>query len=69
MIELIVILIFIINDKFYVVENDFVIIEKFRLVYQFVIDFFIYTMLNTRSNIVSAIFMIFRYDLNFDIFY
>ena len=64
-----IILIFIINDKFYIVENDFVIIEESRHVYQFVIDFFIYAMLNMRSNIVFAILMIFRYDSNFDIFY
>ena len=59
MIESTIILTFIINDKFYIVENDFVIIEKFRYVYQFVIDFLIYAILNTRLNIVFAILIIF----------
>ena len=49
----------IINDKFYIVENDFVIIKIFYHVYQFIINFLIYAMLNTRSNIVFAILMIF----------
>ena len=68
-IKSIVISILIINDKFYIIKNDFVIIEEFRHVYQFIVDFLIYTMLNTRSNIAFAISMIFRYDSNFDIFY
>ena len=60
---------FIINDKFYIVENNFVIIKESRHIYQFVIDFFIYAILSTRSNIVFVILMIFRYNSNFDIFY
>ena len=67
MIELMIILIFIMNNKFYIVENNFVIIKEFRYVYQFVINFFIYAMLNTRSNIVFAILIIFRYDSNSNI--
>ena len=69
MIKLVVILIFIINDKFYVVEDDFIIIEKFRHVYQFVINFLMYIMLNTRSNIVFTILMIFQYNFNFNVFH
>ena len=68
-VESTIILILIINNKFYVIENDFVIIEEFRYVYQFIINFLIYAMLNTRPNIAFAILMIFRYDSNFDIFY
>ena len=59
----------IINDKFYIIENDFIIIEKSRHTYQFVIDSLIYTILNTHSNIAFAISMIFRYNLNIDVFH
>ena len=58
---------FIINDKFYVVENDFVIIKESHHVYQFVVNSLMYAMLSTRPNIAFAISMIFRYDLNFDV--
>ena len=58
MIESTIILIFIINNKFYIVENNFVIIEKSHHAYQFIIDFFIYTILSIRSNIAFAILII-----------
>ena len=58
-IESAIILILIINDKFYIVENDFIIIKESRYIYQSVIDFFIYMILNIRPNIVFAISMIF----------
>ena len=61
--------IFIINDKFHIVEDDFVIIKKSRYVYQLIIKSFIYAILNTRLNIVFAILIIFRYDSNFNIFH
>ena len=69
MIEFAIISILIINDKFYIVEDDFVIIKESRHIYQFVVDFFIYAILNTRSNIAFAISIISRYDLNFNAFY
>ena len=69
MIDLTIISIFIINDKFYIVEDDFVIIKEFHHIYQFVVDFFIYTILNIRSNIAFAILIIFRYDSNFNVFH
>ena len=66
-IESTIILIFIINDKFYIVEDNFVIIKESHHVYQSVVDFLIYIILNTRLNIVFAILIISRYDSNFDI--
>ena len=67
MIESMIILTFIINDKFYAVEDDFMIIKESRHVYQFVVGFFMYTMLNTRLDIVFAVLMISQYDLNPDV--
>ena len=58
-IESIVISTFIINDKFHIVKNDFVITEKSHHAYQSIINFLIYTILNTRSNIAFAISIIF----------
>ena len=69
MIELTSILIFIINDKFYIVEDNFVITEESHYVYQFIIRFLIYAMLSTRPNIVFVVSMISRYDSNFNDFH
>ena len=45
--------------------DNYQIFKEFKHRYQFVVDFFIYIMLNTRSDIVFAIFVIFRFNFNF----
>ena len=57
-IESIIISTLIINNKFYIVEDNFVIIEESRHIYQFIIDSLIYAILNIRPNIVFAISII-----------
>ena len=60
MIKLIVIIsIFIIKNKFYIIKNNFVIIKESYYVYQFIVNFLIYTILSTRSSIAFAILIIF----------
>ena len=44
--------------------DNYQIFKKFKHRYQFVVDFLMYVMLNIRSDIAFAIFMIFRFDLN-----
>ena len=68
-IELMITLTLIINNKFYIIENNFIIIKKSHHAYQFIINFLIYIILSTRPNIAFAILIIFQYDSNLNISY
>ena len=53
------------NNVLKVVDFDHVIIVKQRHVYQFVVDFLMYVMLETRFDFVYVVFVINRYVFNF----
>ena len=52
------------NNVFKVVDFDHVVIIKQRYVYQFIVDFLMYVMLKTRSDLVYVVFVISRYVFN-----
>ena len=54
-----------INVRFIFIENDYTAFKNLLKIYQFVIKFLIYAMLDIRSNIVFVISMIFYYAINF----
>ena len=52
------------NNALKVVDSDHVITAEQRHVYQFVVDFLMYAMLKTRSDLVYAVSVISRYVSN-----
>ena len=53
------------SARFIFVENDYIVFKNLFKIYQSVIRFLIYAMLDIKSNIVFVILMISRYAINF----
>ena len=54
-----------INARFLFIKDDYIVFKNLFKIYQFVIKFLIYAMLDIKLNIVFVILMIFRYIINF----
>ena len=61
--------ILIINDKFYIIEEDFVVIDNSYFNYQSIVKSLIYVIFNIYFNIIYIILIISKYTFNLDKFY